>query len=80
MVIVKIGKNGCLHLPKSYLDILGSDLVELHLKDGKIVLKTVRSLAKSLNSIKITGKEIEEVIQMEKEAAINGFLERYRSD
>ena len=80
MSIVKITRKGQVTIPAQIRKKLGTDFVEITIREGEVVIKPVKKLGGALQKYAIKGKPIEEVIRMEKEAMANAFREKHLPD
>ena len=80
MPIVKITRKGQVTIPAQIRKKLGTDIVEITIREGEVVIKPVKKLGGALQKYAIKGKPIEEVMKMEKEAMANAFREKHLSD
>ena len=79
MFISKITQKGQITIPSEFRKKLGTDIVEVEMDKGKIIIKPVRKLGGILNRYAIKNKSIEDVMQMEKEVIENAFAERHNN-
>jgi len=79
MPIAKFTKKGQITIPKKYRKLLGSEIVEITYENGRVVLKPVKKLGGVLKDYAIKDKPVEEVMELEKEAIVNGFIEREKT-
>ncbi|RLB11032.1 MAG: AbrB/MazE/SpoVT family DNA-binding domain-containing protein [Deltaproteobacteria bacterium] len=79
MFISKITRKGQITIPSEFRKKLGTDIVEVEMDKGKIIIKPVRKLGGILNRYAIKNKSIEDVMQMEKEVIENAFAERHNN-
>ncbi|SFN09476.1 AbrB/MazE/SpoVT family DNA-binding domain-containing protein [Thermodesulforhabdus norvegica] len=79
MPIAKITRKGQVTIPAEIRKKLGTDLVEITMKEGEVVIKPVKKLGGVLLEYAIKGKPIEEVMKMEKEAIADAFREKHNS-
>lgn len=80
MSIVKITRKGQVTIPAQIRKKLGTDFVEITIREGEVVIKPVKKLGGALQKYAIKGKPIEEVMRMEKEAMANAFREKHFPD
>ena len=80
MPIVKITRKGQITIPAQIRKKLGTDIVEITIREGEVVIRPVKKLGGALQKYAIKGKSIEEVIEMEKEAMADAFREKHLSD
>ncbi len=80
MPIVKITRKGQVTIPAQIRKKLGTDIVEITIREGEVVIRPVKKLGGALQKYAIKGKPIEEVIEMEKEAMADAFGEKHLSD
>ncbi len=80
MPIVKITRKGQITIPTQIRKKLGTDIVEITMREGEVVIRPVKKLGGALQKYAIKGKSIEEVIEMEKEAIADAFREKHLSD
>ena len=79
MFISKITRKGQITIPSEFRKKLGTDIVEVEMDKGKIIIKPVRKLGGILNRYAIKNKSIEDVMQMEKEVIRNVFAEKHNN-
>ncbi len=80
MPIVKITRKGQVTIPAQIRKKLGTDIVEITVREGEVVIKPVKKLGGALQKYAIKGKPIEEVMRMEKEAIANALREKHLPD
>ncbi len=80
MPLVKITRKGQVTIPAQIRKKLGTDIVEITIREGEVVIRPVKKLGGALQKYAIKGKSIEEVIEMEKEAMADAFREKHLSD
>ncbi len=80
MPIVKITRKGQVTIPAQIRKKLGTDIVEITIREGEVVIRPVKKLGGALQKYAIKGKPIEEVIEMEREAMADAFGEKHLSD
>ncbi len=80
MPIVKITRKGQITIPTQIRKKLGTDIVEITMREGEVVIRPVKKLGGALQKYAIKEKHIEEVIEMEKEAMADAFREKHLSD
>ena len=80
MPIVKITRKGQVTIPAQIRKKLGTDIVEITVREGEVVIKPVKKLGGALQKYAIKGKPIEEVMRMEKEAMANALREKHLPD
>ena len=76
MVVVKISRDGCLRIPEKYIKLLGSDLLEVGIEGGRLVLKPVERLGATFKRFAFTDRPLGDILKAEREAAVNGFVRR----
>ncbi len=80
MPIVKITRKGQVTIPAQIRKKLGTDIVEITIREGEVVIKPVKKLGGALQKYAIKGKPIEEVMRIEKEAMANALREKHLPD
>ena len=80
MPIVKITRKGQVTIPAEIRKKLGTNIVEITIREGEVVIKPVRKLGGALQKYAVKGKPIEEVMKMEKKAMADAFREKHLSD
>jgi AbrB family looped-hinge helix DNA binding protein len=60
-VTAKVTAKGQITLPKNARDALGSDVVEIEVEEGRVLLRPVRSLAGALRDYAREGKTLNEI-------------------
>ncbi len=80
MPIVKITRKGQVTIPAQIRKKLGTDIVEITIREGEVVIRPVKKLGGALQKYAIRGKPIEEVIEMEREVMADAFGEKHLSD
>ncbi len=80
MPIAKITRKGQVTIPVEIRKKLGTDIVEITIREGEVVIKPVKKLGGVLHEYAIKGKPIEEVMKMEKEAMVDAIREKHLSD
>jgi len=60
-VTAKVTGKGQITLPKNARDALGSDVVEIEVEEGRVLLRPVRSLAGALRDYAREGKTLNEI-------------------
>ena len=80
MPLVKITRKGQVTIPAQIRKKLGTDIVEITIREGEVVIRPVKKLGGALQKYAIKEKPIEEVIEMEKEAMADAFREKHLSD
>ena len=79
MYIVKITRKGQITIPARIRKKLGTNIVEITIREGEVVIRPVKKLGGALHKYAIRGKPIEEVMEMEKEAMADAFREKHAS-
>jgi len=73
MFTAKITSKGQITIPAELRKRLGTDLVELDMVGEEIIIRPVRKPGGALKKYALKGKDIEDVMKMEEEAAKDGF-------
>lgn len=60
-VTAKVTAKGQITLPKNAREALGSDVVEIEVEEGRVLLRPVRSLAGALRDYSREGKTLNEI-------------------
>jgi len=60
-VTAKVTAKGQITLPKNAREALGSDVVEIEVEEGRVLLRPVRSLAGALRDYARKGKPLNEI-------------------
>ncbi len=80
MPIVKITRKGQVTIPAQIRKKLGTDIVEITMREGEVVIRPVRKFGGALHKYAIKGKTLKEVMKMEKEAMANALREKHLPD
>ena len=79
MYVTKITKKGQITIPAEYRKKLKSEYYVVEIKDNEIIIKPFSSPAGSLKKYAKEGKNIEKIIEEEKEAIGEAFVEKYKN-
>lgn len=79
MYVTKMTKKGQITIPVEYRKKLKSDYYVVEIKDNEIIIKPFSSPAGSLKKYAKKGKNIEKIIEEEKEAIGEAFVEKYKN-
>lgn len=77
MFTIKITKKGQITIPAKFRKKLGTDIVKIEMQGEKIIIEPIKKLGGIFSKYAIKDKSIEEIMQMEEEAAQNVFAEKY---
>ncbi len=80
MPIAKITRKGQITIPVEIREKLGTDIVEIIMREGEVVIKPVKRLGGAMHKYAIKGKPMEEVMRMEKEAITDALREKHLPD